>query len=175
MFYRIPFNTAFQQYISDCVFNIRPPDAEDEVWMVLSKRASQKLNRWTVQKHGVSLGSTFNSVAWLRLGINQIRHIVEHRAAEKVSAQNVLDLLEACLPEGALSFSPNNSGGNSGKRYPNQIIAFIPGIRSKEEAISGHSPCMVMELKKQPIPHLNLVTAYWVKQAKIKALSNTPL
>lgn len=171
---RFPFNAAFKEYLSDCVFNNRPQVDADEVWMSLSKRASQKLSRWAVQNHSVSLSNN-NEVAWLRFGLNQIRHVVDHRANHNVPADDVLNLLESCLPEGAFTFSPNDSGGNSAKRYPNQIIAFIATIKGKGNAINGQSPCIVMELVKLPMPHLNLVTAYWAKKDKIRALSNTQI
>jgi hypothetical protein len=51
--------------------------------------------------------------------------VVDHRANHNVPADDVLNLLESCLSEGAFTFSPNDSGGNSAKRYPNQIITVL--------------------------------------------------
>ena len=174
MNFRIAFNEAFKQYLGDCVHQRRPLDSMDEVWVPFSNRASKKLNAWSVQKHNVALTSE-NWVAWLRFGVSQISHIVAHRANHNVPATDVLNLLEACLLEGALTFSPNDSGGGSAKRYPNQVIAFIPSIKSKSQAIHGQSPCIVIELVKLPTPHFNLITAYWSKQNKITAFQNNAM
>ena len=138
--------------------------------MTFSQRATSRLNTWAVRNFGIALNGTAWQRAWLRVDADSSMHVVNHRANQGVPIADVLTLLTVCIPDGAVSFSQNQSTGNSSRRYDNQVLAFLPMFKGKHGRIHGLSPCLVLELVKVPMPHLQLVTGYWTAQKKIEAL-----
>ncbi|MGE8451434.1 MAG: hypothetical protein ACN6OP_12595 [Pseudomonadales bacterium] len=163
---------AIHNYLSECVHGQRTylPSKEDEVWMTLSARASSRLNTWALRNFGIALNGNAWQRVWLRVDADSVMHVVNHRANQGVPRADVLTLLTVCIPDGAVSYSQNQSTGDSPGRYDNQVLAFLPMLKGKHGRIHGLSPCLVLELEKVPMPHLQLVTGYWTAQKKIDAL-----
>lgn len=166
---------AIHGYLSECVHGQRThvPAKGDEVWMTFSQRATSRLNTWAVRNF-VALNGNAWQRAWLRVDADSVMHVVNHRANEGVPIADVLTLLTMCIPDGAVSFSQNQSTGNSPGRYDNQVLAFLPMFKGRYGRIHGLSPCLVLEFVKVPMPHLQLVTGYWTSQKKIEALKRAP-
>ncbi|MDP2066928.1 MAG: hypothetical protein U1E02_29915 [Hydrogenophaga sp.] len=163
---------GIHDYLSECVHGRRThlPADEDEVWMTFSQRATNRLNTWAVRNFGVALNGHSSGRAWLRVDVERVGHVVDHRANQGVPIADVLDLLTRSIPDGPVSFSQNQSTGNSPGRYNNQVLAFLPMVKGRQGSIHGLSPCLVLEFVKLPMPHLQLVTGYWAAQKKIEAL-----
>lgn len=163
---------AIHGYLSECVHGQRThvPAKGDEVWMTFSQRATSRLNTWAVRNFSVALNGHSCGRAWLRVDAERAGHIVDHRANQGVPIADVLNLLVASIPDGAMSFAQNQSTGDSPKRYDNQLLAFLPILKGRHGRIHGLSPCLVLEFVKVPMPHLQLVTGYWTSQKKIDGL-----
>ena len=158
-------------FIAQCIGTPYTQDATCEIWLRLSGRTANKLNNWSTRGLRFALKQDDGCVL-LCITRQSIGHVVSKRQhKDNLDPSNVEDMLDACLLQRRASFAPNESTGTGSQRYLNQLLAFVPSIKSTAAQINGFSPVTVLEANKLPMPHLSLITGYWARQGKIKALN----
>lgn len=169
------FTRGFSDFVSECVHGMRciVPAANDQVWLTLGSKPSQRINRWALLSR-VSLVDNPTGAVLLEVSAARLAHITGHRLNQRIGPGDVITLITSTLPVGAVTYAENGSGGNSQHRYSNQLLAVLPSLRGRGR-VQGLSPCLVLELQRGQVPHLTLVTGYWCSAQKAAALTLSAL
>ena len=172
-------NRALKQFFSDRVAGslvFGSVSKEDEVQWFLSKRAHEIINRWLMNNRlSVLVEVSPQKTGYVSVTRERIEHILAHRLNQKVGSPAVEELLHQLFVEGGASYAQNQSMGSREGGYDHQLVMFRASYKSKNPAVSGESPSVILSYRTVPRPHLAIETGYWIRGSKATALQKAPL
>jgi hypothetical protein len=142
----------------------------EEIAWFLSKRANALIDSWLMNKKLSALTPLSPAgTGVILIPRDRIDHVLDSRTnKDSVSPAGVIELLAQLFAHGTPKYAPNQA-------YVNQLIMFDANYKALDAAAKGESPCAALQFCGEPIVHLRLETAYWMKPAKTKALEDRAL
>jgi hypothetical protein len=167
--YKSGFIELLEGWITGSAIQLNGAHVEELIWFI-SKKAHELINTWLMNNHLSALTPLSPTNTGLIL-ISRVRveHVRDSRTnKDSISLAGTAELLEQLFASGNPKYAPN-------PRHVNQLLMFDETYKAHDPAASGESPCAALSFAGEPMPHLKLETAYWMKPAKLAALSKTAL
>ena len=162
----------FNAWLVDVAGGTEAPFASDELVVFFSKRANDLVNKWLQNSRLVVLSPLSpNKTGVIVIPRERIEHVYISRSnKDKLGNAEILEILVQLFAMGSPKFATNPSPGRA-----HQLVMFDAGYTSKSQSVAGESPCAILQFHAHPFSHFRLETAYWVRPAKLRALTDTAL
>lgn len=160
------FKTSLVEHIRGWVDGIHPPlVGGEEVFVFLSKKAHERINKWLMNKHLAVLDPVSpTGTGAIVIPRSSVEHVkVGRTTKDSVTTPGVVELLGHLFAHGHPKFATNPG-------YPNQLVMLDDSYKAVELAARGESPVAALSYQLTPMPYLRLETAYWARPAKIQTL-----
>lgn len=162
----------FDAWLVDVAGGTPAPVASDELVVFFSKRANDLVNKWLQNSRLVVLSPLSpNQTGVIVIPRERVEHIYASRSGkDKLGHTEILEILVQLFALGSPKFAPNPSPG-----HVHQLTMFDAGYKSKNQLVAGESPCAILQFHTEPFSHFRLETAYWMRPAKVAALTSSAL
>ena len=144
----------------------------DELVVFFSKRANDLVNQWLLNSRLVTLSQLSpNKTGVIVIPRERIEHVYTSRSSkDRLGNAEILEILVQLFAMGSPKFAPNPNPNRA-----HQLVMFDAGYTSKNQPVAGESPCAILQFHAHPFSHFRLETAYWMRPAKLRALTASAL